>query len=153
MRPSKSITSSEDLNTGNPDQYVQQFFRDFSQAMTEGDVETIKKCWPIPSYVVGNALQMAVKSPDEVERFFSGLKQQYSRRGIMEAIPDIESIQWLTEKIALVGVRWPYFDNTGTEIGEESSCYTLKLMPEGDLKIVCTVMQGSSDEEAETFTH
>jgi hypothetical protein len=152
MRQSKSVSGSEYLNPGNPDILVQQFFRDFSQALTDGDIDAIKKCWAIPSYVVGNAMQMVVKSEDEVERFFSGTKEQYNRRGIMEAIPDIESIQWLTEKIALVGVRWPYYNRDGVEIGEESSCYTLKLMPEGDLKIVCTVMQGSSDEE-ETFTH
>ena len=152
MRQSKSFTGSEYLNPGNPDFLVQQFFRDFSQALTEGDIASIKKCWALPSYVVGNAMQMVVKSEVEVERFFTGLKEQYSRRGIMEAIPDIESIQWLTEKIALVGVRWPYFDRFGKEIGEESSCYTLKIMPDGSLKIACTVMQGSGDEP-EFFIH
>lgn len=152
MQQSKGIQGEEQLNQGNPDFQVQQFFRSFSKALTEGDIESIKKCWALPSYVVGNSTQMVVKSEDEIERFFSGLKAQYNRRGIMEAIPDIESIQWLTNKIALVGVHWPYFNREGHQIGEESSCYTLKIMPEGDVKIVCTVMQGSF-EEVEAVTH
>ena len=152
MQQSKGTTGEEQSIHGNPDFLVQRFFRNFSEALTEGDIESIKKCWALPSYVVGNAMQMVVKSEAEVERFFSGVKAQYNRRGIMEAIPDIESIQWLTSKIALVGVRWPYFNFDGHVIGEESSCYTLKIMPEGDLKIVCTVMQGSSDEREEV-TH
>ena len=151
LKNQRTKTTSEYLNPHNPDALVTQFFRDFSAALTEGDIHALKICWAIPSFVVGNAMQVAVKSEEEIERFFSGTKEQYNRRGIMEALPDIESIQWLTDKIALVGVRWPYYNREGHEIGEESSCYTLKIMPEGNLQIVCAVMQGYSDEAAKEF--
>ena len=143
--------SSEYLNPHNPDILVHQFFRDFSFALTEGDIASLKSRWALPSYIVGNAMQLVIKSENEIEKLFAGTKEQYNRRGITEALADIESIQWLTDKIALVGVRWPYYNREGHEIGEESSCYTLKVMPEGNLQIVCAVMQGASDESAKEF--
>src|SRR4051812_46933216 len=90
--------------SGNPDIMVETFFQNFSRALTDGNISAIKKCWGIPSLVMSNHMQMTVKSEEDIERFFKGTKEQYNLRGISEAVPEIESIQWLTNRISLVGV-------------------------------------------------
>lgn len=132
------------VKSGNPDFLVQRFFRELGYALTTGNLAGIKSSWGIPSFVLGNSAELVVKSGAEVERFFAGTKTQYNQQGIIETVPEIESIQWLTNKIALVGVRWPYFDQEGFQIGEESSCYTLKLDDKNQLRIYCVVLQGES---------
>lgn len=138
--------SKNERVSGNPDFMVENFFQVFSQALTNGDIEAIKNHWGIPSLVMSNQIQMAVKSESEIERFFKGTKEQYKLRGISEAVPEIENIQWLTDRISLVGVRWPYYDMRGREVGEESSCYTLKLDDNNRLRIFCVVMQGEKNQ-------
>lgn len=135
------------VKIGNPDILVQRFFRELGYALTTGNLEGIKSSWGIPSFVLGNSAELVVKSPAEVERFFAGTKTQYNQQGIIETVPEIESIQWLTSKIALVGVRWPYFDQEGFQIGEEASCYTLKLDNNNQLRIYSVVLQGESSPQ------
>ena len=77
MQHTKDLLNEEHSKQRNPDFLVQRFFRTFSEALTAGDIEAIKKCWALPSYVVGNAIQMVVKSGEEIERFFASTKWSY----------------------------------------------------------------------------
>lgn len=145
-----SVNSGSQISQ-NPDSVVHRFFADFGAALTTGDIEKIKNCWGSPAFILGNSIQLVIKTEEDIARFFSGTRVQYTRRGIFEAIPEIESIQWLTPKIALVGVRWPYLGRDGEDLGEESSCYTLKMDTKNVLHIYSVVMQGEHKEKQ--FTH
>jgi hypothetical protein len=123
---------------------VQAFLDRMARALTAGDGRTIAKMWETPALVVGDEMLMAVRTPEEVERFFSGAKDQYNKMGITDTRADIVRLTWATHRIVLVQVRWPYLDARGEEVGEETSTYTLKRNQAGELKLCAAVMHGAA---------
>jgi hypothetical protein len=101
--------------------------------------------WETPALVLSDQEVITVGAASEVEQFFSGAKEQYNARGIVDTRPDIVQLRWPTEKIAIVEVRWPYLDARGHELGEETSTYTLRRNEAGDLKVRVAVMHGTSE--------
>jgi hypothetical protein len=87
---------------------------------------------------------LAVRTPEEVERFFSGARDQYNKMGVTDTRADIVRLSWATARIAIVQVRWPYIDAHGEEVGEETSTYTLKRNQRGELKLCTAVMHGTA---------
>jgi hypothetical protein len=129
--------------TVHEDGRVRAFFDRFARALTAGDGRTIAAMWQTPALVLGDRELRAIVSPAEVEAFFSGAREQYNARGIDEARPEIVSVDWLTERIANVRVRWPYIDRSGGELGEESSTYTVRQDDAGQLKLCVAILHGA----------
>lgn len=121
---------------------VQEYLNLFSRALVAGDGRTIAGMWGIPALVLGDDTVMAVKTPEEVETFFGGAKDQYNKAGIAATHPDITSLRWLTDRLVVVSVRWPYLDASGDEVGAESSTYTLRRDEQGEFKLFVAVMHG-----------
>ena len=94
--------------------------------------------------VLGDGMAWSVATRGEVEDFFAGAKQQYNARGIVDTRPDILRLEWLTDRIAVVEVRWPYIDVSGDEIGAESSTYIVRREDDGEIMIRATIMQGEA---------
>jgi len=109
-------------------------------------VATVVSLWQVPAFVLGDADDRAVGSNQEIEQFFGGAKQRYNEQGIMSTRAEIGTLQWLTERIAIVQVRWPYLDAQGHEVGEETSTYTLRRDEEGELRLRVTVMHGAAGQ-------
>ena len=112
------------------------------RALVAGDGRTIAGMWGIPSLVLGADTVLSVQSSDQVEAFFGGAKDQYNRAGITATHPDITSLRWLTDRLVVVTVRWPYLDANGEEVGAESSTYTLRRDERGEFKLFVAVMHG-----------
>jgi ketosteroid isomerase-like protein len=129
------------------DPAIDAFMQDFAKALTAGDAKTIASMWDAPAFVISDQGSRAVSSRGEVEQFFSGVKEQYSSRGINEARPEIQFVEWATERVAIATVRWPYIDAAGREIGEESSTYTLRRDDAGELKLVVALMRGEKRKD------
>ena len=123
---------------------IQAFLDKMAKALTAGDGRTIATMWETPALVVGDEMLMAVRTPQEVERFFSGAKDQYNKMGITDTRADIVRLTWATNRIAIVQVKWPYLDARGEEVGEETSTYTLKRNQTGALKLCAAVMHGAA---------
>jgi len=121
---------------------VQEYLNRFSRALVAGDGHTIAGMWGIPALVLGDEMVMAVQAPAEVERFFSGARDQYNKAGVTTTHPDITSLRWVTDRMVIVSVRWPYLDDKGNEVGAESSTYTLKRDDHGEFKLHVAVMHG-----------
>jgi hypothetical protein len=122
---------------------VQDFLDRMARALTRGDAHTVATMWDVPALVLDDQAVRAVTSLAEVEQFFSGAKDQYNQRGITDTRAEIEWLEWATDKVAIVEVRWPYLDARGNEVGEETSTYTLRRDERGDLKLRVTVMHGA----------
>jgi ketosteroid isomerase-like protein len=123
---------------------VQALLDRMAKALTAGDARTVASLWETPALVVGDEMLMAARTPEEVERFFSGAKDQYNKMGITDTRADIVRLTWATGRIAIVQVRWPYLDAHGEEVGEETSTYTLKRNQRGELKLCAAVMHGTA---------
>jgi hypothetical protein len=126
------------------DALVQDCLDRLAQALTTGDTQAVATLWQTPALVLGEEDEHAVVSRQEVENFFSSAKAHYNARGVTDTRGDIQRLEWLTPRIALVEVRWPHLDAHGNELGEETSTYVLKRDPSGELKLRVAVMQGEA---------
>ncbi|MGH7710710.1 MAG: DUF6841 family protein [Gemmatimonadaceae bacterium] len=127
---------------GAEDREVQGFLDKLGSSLTAGDARTVATMWAVPAYVIGDNGAQVVNSRDEVEQFFSGAKEQYNKRGITDTRAEIFGLEWLTDRIVVVDVRWPYLDARGEEKGGEASTYTLRRDDNGELKLHIALMRG-----------
>jgi hypothetical protein len=124
---------------------VQQLLDRFARALTAGDGEAVADLWETPAFVLGAGMARGVAARKEVVEFFSGAKEQYTSRGIDDTRAEIQRLDWVSDDLVIVDVRWPYLTATGKEIGEETSTYTLLGDDEGQLKIRSVVMRGAAE--------
>jgi hypothetical protein len=65
--------------------------------------------------------------------------------GVTDTLPEIQSITWLTDKLATVHVEWPYLDAQGNRRPQsEASTYVMRLGDDGQPRISVAVMMGFS---------
>lgn len=124
------------------DQDVQSFLDRLGRLLTAGDAKTLATMWAVPAYVLGDTMTQAVSTRGGVEKFFTGAKEEYNKRGIVDTRPDVFGLEWITDRLVVVDVRWPYVDGRGNEIGEEASTYVLRRDDNGELKLHIALMRG-----------
>jgi len=146
MNRSGTRTRSKKTATkpGRQDGAVVEFLDRFARALTAGDAREIASMWAVPALVIGDGALRAVNSLRDVEEFFSGAKDQYNARGITDTRAEIFGLEWVTDRIVVVDVRWPYLDARGNQMGEEASTYTLRRDDAGNLKLHVALMRGAS---------
>ena len=123
---------------------VQDYLDRFATAMTSGDTKTVAGLWGVPAFVIGPNEARVVQSEAEVEEFFAGAKDMYNQRGIMDTRAEILDLDWVSENLVIVTVRWPYLDQNEKEVGEESSSYTLLRGEDGGFKVRVVTMRGET---------
>jgi hypothetical protein len=123
---------------------VQQFLDRMAEALTRGDGETVARMWDVPALVLDDQTVRGISSASELVQFFGGARELYNDRGIVDTRADLLALAWLTERIAIVEVRWPYLDRNGREVGEESSTYTLRYDDANNLRLRVGVMHGAT---------
>lgn len=124
---------------------VQMLLDRMGRAVTSGDGRAVAEMWEVPALVVGNDQVMVVNSREELVRFFGGAKEQYNAKGITDTRAEIVRLDWPTDRIAVVTVRWPYLDAKGTMRGSETSTYTLRRDDARKLRLRVAVMHGASE--------
>jgi len=124
------------------DQEVQSFLDEFGRSLTAGDAKAVATMWSVPAFVLGDTMAQPVNTREEVEEFFSGAKDEYNKRGIVDTRPDVFGLEWITNRMVVVDVRWPYLDGRGDEQGEEASTYVLRRDDKGELKVHVALMRG-----------
>ena len=132
------------------DSRIQNLLDQLAKALTAGDGHTAATFWRTPAFVIGDQHEQVVTSQQEVEKFFSGSKEQYNQRGITDTRADIQCLDWITDRLALVEVRWPYLDAKNNEVGEETSTYLFKRDGSGELKLRLAVMHGEAKTKAKS---
>jgi len=137
----------QQLGGSKSDVLVQDFLDQLALAQTKGDTRALATLWGTPTFVIGDSDERVVQTRAEIEQFFGGAKQQYNARGIVDTRADIQMLDWITDKIAMVRVRWPYLDADDNEVGEEMSTYVLKRDDNGDLKLRVAVMHGEAESQ------
>jgi hypothetical protein len=123
---------------------VQAFLARLARSLTAGDGKSVASMWAVPALIVGDSEVRAVGNSAELEQFFGGARAQYNAKGIVDTRADILELKWLTSRIALVELRWPYLDQQGNEVREEASTYALRRDETGTLKVQAVLMQGAS---------
>jgi hypothetical protein len=123
---------------------VKDYLDRFTHAMTSGDIKTLAKMWEVPAFVIHTGQARAIQSLHEVEEFFAGAKDMYNERGIVDTRAEIQDLDVISDDLVIVRVRFPYYDASGEEHGEESSSYTLSRGSDGEFKMRVVTMRGES---------
>ena len=126
---------------------IEALLQQFADALTAGDGAAAATYWHTPVFIMGDDHEHVVTHASEVAAFFGGAKAQYNARGIADTRPEIVTLDWLTERTALVTVRWPYLDDRQQQVGEEASTYLVKAGPGGTLKLRAAIMHGETGSE------
>lgn len=125
------------------EQGMQSMLETFAKAFTQGDGKTAATCWEVPALIVADQGTKAVATLAEVEDFYGGAAKQYNDMGITDTRPEVQSVTWLTDRMASVHVRWPYLDAKGNARQEsEASTYVLRIGDDGRPRICVAAMMG-----------
>lgn len=130
--------------TGNHRDQVQGLLDRLARAVAAGDGKAAAALWDVPALVLGDNEARAISSPAEIEQFLGGAKAQYNAQGITHTRPEIRDLRWLTPLISLVQVRWPWLDDKGVEMGQETSTYILRRDATGALRLHAAIMNRAS---------
>ena len=114
---------------------VQEFLHRFAWALTTGDGPAASKLWACPALIVGDDIVQTIMDRSELERMFTVAREQYNAWGIMDTRGEVQGLEWLSDRMVLVHLRWPQLDVTGQEKGEEWSTWVLRRDDHGDLKL------------------
>lgn len=143
QNPRTSSTTNEGRVSARDE--VQMLLDRMGRAVTSGDGRAVAEMWDIPALVLDKDQVMILNSSEEIERFFGGAKEQYNAKGITDTRAEIVRLDWPTERIAIVTVRWPYLDAKGATHGSETSTYTLRRDDARKLRLRVAVMHGASE--------
>jgi len=138
------IHEASDSSTRNDRAEVQSLLDRMARALTAGEGRAVAKMWETPAFVLGDQMAMTVSSEADLEQFFSGAKEQYNAKGISDTRAEIVRLDWPTQRIAIVQVRWPYLDAQASTRGSETSTYTLRRDDSGKLRLRVAVMHGAA---------
>jgi hypothetical protein len=126
---------------------IQETLDALCAAMTSGDGAGCAALWLTPAYFIGDDMRKVVEDPGEIAAWFGGAKAMYAAKGITGTRAEIERIEWLTERLVLVTVRFPYLDDAGEEHGDERSTYTMRKDDDGSFRFCVAIMRGADEPE------
>jgi hypothetical protein len=124
---------------------VQAFLDSLARALATGKGEELAHLWGYPAIVISEERVLAVSSPGEVERLFGAAREKYNALGIVDTRAEIQRLQWLTDHIVTVDVRWPWLDASGATRAAEMSTYTLCRKADGGFELRVAVGRGSTE--------
>lgn len=125
------------------DAAIRDLFQRMARALTTGNAVGVAALWATPAFLIGPDGAQAVGSNEELAEIFSGAKDHYNARGVVNTRAQITDLRWATERIAIVEVRWPWLDEQGREVGEETSTYTISREGAEGFKLRAAVMHGA----------
>jgi ketosteroid isomerase-like protein len=129
------------------DPAIQSFLDEFTGALTAGNGHAVAEMWLTPAFFLSEDMLKATEDKADIAEFFAGAKKMYADKGITDTRAEIENIEWLTDKLVMVAVRFPYLDEQGEEHGDERSTYTLRKEDDGGYRFCVAVMKGASEPE------
>ena len=114
-------------------------FDRLGQGLSAGELKDLTSCWALPALVLSDQGAVSVTSRDQVEKFLQEAIKAYRAQGLVSTRPQLERVESLSDQLAAVEVRWPTFDNTGTERASERSYYIMQFGPDGQPRIRVTL--------------
>lgn len=93
-----------------------------------GDLNGVSACYAFPGLFLIAEESTIFETSEEFERLFAQGRQWYVDQGIVETRAEILRFDPMTDGIAAIDVRWPGFDNEGSETYSETSHYVVQLV-------------------------
>ena len=119
---------------------VDQFFALYAAALTDGDLDTLARCYAYPSIVVTGDDSLVIDTPKQV---MSAFRNDSAADDALIASARVRSIESPAENLAWVTVRWSYGSREGAERSADAYRYLVRDAA-GEVRI-CTVTPVPSD--------
>ena len=143
-----ALVTSSTLTAARAEPDVQEFLDRLAWALTSGNGKAASGLWAIPAVMIKDDVVQTVMDRSELERVFSDARRHYAERGIIDTHGEIQRVEWLTERMVIVDVRWAHFNSKGNESGEEWSTYTLRRDDHGMLRLHVAITREHRDAYA-----
>jgi hypothetical protein len=133
--PSKLLVVSRD---------VAAFVDLFLDLFAAGDVAGITRLWDTPALVLGDEQVHGAMSLAQLEKLFlDAVFAQASQS--FPGSEQIESVEWISRRVAMVELPWPQRSVGGFLRGVEATTFFLRIDQRGHLKIRALMLRGSGD--------
>jgi hypothetical protein len=96
----------------NEDQ-IKSMLERLGAALSAGDLPTVSSCWELPALVLSDEGALAVTEARQIEEFFGTAFELYHKQGMASTRAELLQIDRMTDRLAVVDVRWPAFDASG----------------------------------------
>jgi hypothetical protein len=113
---------------------AEQFFDGYGNALTEGNLEEIARCYAYPSLVITDTASRAITSREEVMEAF---REDDDSTDSTQAVATVASIESISSNVAWVTVSWSYRDEFDAE--QRSDAYRYLLRNLDSAVEICTV--------------
>lgn len=119
------------------DDRIDEYFRRYAATLSGFDAEAAAGLWSTPGMIVDDRASGVLDSRDGM---ITGLQQSYPvyrRLGLAAVGHEVLGAQHLTGVLALVHVRFRFFDADGGQLTDTTSHYLLRDGEEGLRAVVC----------------
>jgi hypothetical protein len=109
------------------DNLIRDTLTKIGASLSSADAKAVAALWDIPGLVLADQGARQIDSRDEVSAFFEASIRLYRENGTPTAVPKIEDIAWITDRLAAVRVDWIGVDAGGIAKSRESSFYLMRV--------------------------
>jgi hypothetical protein len=125
---------------------LDDFFTDYANAFSRGDVEEIARLWKLPAFITTRDRSACFADPEAFRRNIEAVCAFYRRQGVVRAKKRVLEINLLGEGIAAVTTSDELFGGAGEEIARWKHAYLVRGTVEG-LRAIAAV----ADSEVEAW--
>ena len=122
------------------DAEILSFLESYGRALSSGELHEISSAWEEPALVLSDQGAVHVESAQQIEQFFDSARSDYRKRGIVATTPEVMKVDWLTEAMVQVRVRWLRLASDNASRGDELSVYVLRRDHDRKLRIRVAIM-------------
>jgi hypothetical protein len=131
-----TIEQAAEVAVARPDDHlVHDALARIGSALSAADATAVAALWDVPGLVLADQGARPIASREEVRAFFEASIRSYREKGTPTAIPEIDDIVWVTDRIAAVRVDWIGADAGGAARTRESSFYLMRVGDDGVARI------------------
>jgi hypothetical protein len=129
---------------------VPVFLDRFLDLFAAGDVVGLGELWDLPALVLGDEQVHGLMSRPHLNRLLAEAVFQpeptlFTRTGPQHGSEEIESLEWISPRVAVVELPWPAGSAGGFLQGVQASTFLLRIDQHDQLKIRGLLLRGSGD--------
>jgi hypothetical protein len=129
---------------------VPVFLDRFLDLFAAGDVAGLGELWDLPALVLGDEQVHGLMSRPHLHRLFADAVFQQQPVPFTRSLPhhgseQIESVEWISPRVALVELPWPAGNAGGFLLGVQASTFLLRIDQHDHLKIRGLLLRGNGD--------
>lgn len=131
---------------------VENFLDVYAKALNTFDVKKVASFYLPPTIIMNDEGKKVMTCEEELQQSFSRMFAKFNQAGIKKFVPKLQQTMRLSDTLFFSKMRWQFYDEQELLCFSCATSYTLQKMPDGQLKIIVTVIDDDESKLAEIFT-